>query len=399
MNQLGSKGGVIMKVNVNVSKETLGWIMANINFDALSSQIAGRLMSWYSGEKVPTFNQIEEASRATGIPLGYFFLSTPPKEDRTLLEYRTVDSLELEKPSRNLLDTIHDMEQIQEWAKNQMVADGFSELEFVGSMAEVNEVGVFVTQIRQVLDLPRDWFTSSKTPADSFRSLRSKISDAGVIVMMNGIVGNNTHRPLEINEFRAFAIADEYAPLIFINSNDSTNGKLFSLLHEFAHILIGKNNFFNDRYSAHGRVNQIETICNAAAAEILVPSDLFMEKWNEVISENDIKTTIFTLAKYFKCGITVIARKALDHGYIMSQEYTQISQLAVYLYNEQRKKAKENPGGDYYRTAASRIDQRFFRMLAGSVAEGKTLYSDAFRLTNTNRATFRELAQQAGGGF
>lgn len=388
-----------MKVNVNVSKETLGWIMANINFDALSSQIAGRLMSWYSGEKVPTFNQIEEASRATGIPLGYFFLNTPPKEDRTLLEYRTVDSLELEKPSRNLLDTIHDMEQIQEWTKNQMVADGFSELEFVGSMAEVNEVGVFVTQIRRVLDLQRDWFTSSKTSADSFRFLRSKISDSGVIVMMNGIVGNNTHRPLEINEFRAFAIADEYAPLIFINSNDSINGKVFSLLHEFAHILIGKNNFFNDRYSAHGCVNQIETICNAAAAEILVPSDLFVEKWNEVISENDVKTTISTLAKYFKCGITVIARKALDHGYITSQEYTQISQLAVYLYNEQRKKAKENPGGDYYRTAASRIDQRFFRMLAGSVAEGKTLYSDAFRLTNTNRATFRELAQQAGGGF
>lgn len=388
-----------MKVNVNVSKETLGWIIANINFDALSSQIAGRLMSWYSGEKVPTFNQIEEASRATGIPLGYFFLNTPPKEDRTLLEYRTVDSLELEKPSRNLLDTIHDMEQIQEWAKNQMVADGFSELEFVGSMAEVNEVGVFVTQIRRVLDLQRDWFTSSKTSADSFRFLRSKISDSGVIVMMNGIVGNNTHRPLEINEFRAFAIADEYAPLIFINSNDSINGKVFSLLHEFAHILIGKNNFFNDRYSAHGCVNQIETICNAAAAEILVPSDLFVEKWNEVISENDVKTTISTLAKYFKCGITVIARKALDHGYITSQEYTQISQLAVYLYNEQRKKAKENPGGDYYRTAASRIDQRFFRMLAGSVAEGKTLYSDAFRLTNTNRATFRELAQQAGGGF
>lgn len=388
-----------MKVNVNVSKETLGWIMANINFDALSSQIAGRLMSWYSGEKVPTFNQIEEASRATGIPLGYFFLNTPPKEDRTLLEYRTVDSLELEKPSRNLLDTIHDMEQIQEWARNQMVTDGFSELEFVGSMADANEVGTFVSQIRRVLDLPRDWFTSFKTPADSFRFLRSKISDAGVIVMMNGIVGNNTHRPLEINEFRAFAIADEYAPLIFINSNDSINGKLFSLLHEFAHILIGKNNFFNDRYSAHGRVNQIETICNAAAAEVLVPSDLFVEKWNEVFSENDTKTTISALAKYFKCGITVIARKALDHGYITSQEYTQISQLAVYLYNEQRKKAKENPGGDFYRTAASRIDQRFFRMLAGSVAEGKTLYSDAFRLTNTNRATFRELAQQAGGGF
>lgn len=388
-----------MKVNVTISKETLEWIMANINLDILSSQIAGRLLSWYSGEKVPTFNQIEEASRATGIPLGYFFLNTPPKEDRTLLEYRTVDSLELEKPSRNLLDTIHDMEQIQEWAKNQLINDGFHELDFVGSMAETNEVGAFVAQILSVLDLPKDWFTLSKTSADSFRFLRSKISDAGVIVMMNGIVGNNTHRPLEINEFRAFAIVDSYAPLIFINSNDSINGKLFSLLHEFAHILLGKNNFFNDRYSAHGRVNQVETLCNAAAAELLVPSDLFIAKWDEQISENDTKNTISALAKFFRCGITVIARKALDHGYITSQEYTQTAQLAVFLYNEQRKKAKENPGGDYYRTAASRIDQRFFRMLAGSVAEGKTLYSDAFRLTNTNRSTFRELAQQTGGGF
>ena len=388
-----------MKVNVHISKETLDWIMANTNLETLSSQVAGRLLGWHSGEKVPTFNQIEEASKATGIPLGYFFLNTPPVEDRALLEYRTVDSLELEKPSQNLLDTIHDMEQIQEWTRNQMINDGFSKFDFVGSMRETYSLDNFVFHIREVLNLSMDWFTVCRTAADSFRFLRNKVSDAGVIVMMNGIVGNNTHRPLEIKEFRAFAIADDYAPLIFINSNDSASGKLFSLLHEFAHILIGKNSFFNDRYSTHGRINQVETICNAAAAEILVPDKLFVDKWQEEILNCDATMVIEALAKYFRCGSTVVARKALDHQYITHKEYTQIAQRAVHLYNEQRKKAKEKSGGDYYRTAASRIDQRFFRMLAGSVAEGKTLYSDAFRLTNTNRSTFRELTQQTGGGF
>ncbi|MGE4585603.1 MAG: hypothetical protein AB7C91_13215 [Sphaerochaeta sp.] len=55
------------------------------------------------------------------------------------------------------------------------------------------------------------------------------MSEAGVIVMMNGVVRNNTHRPLSIEEFRAFALIDSFAPLIFINATDSASGRLFSL--------------------------------------------------------------------------------------------------------------------------------------------------------------------------
>lgn len=66
----------------------------------------------------------------------------------------------------------------------------------------------------------------------SFKLIREKLEDCDVIVMMNGIIGANTHRPLELAEFRVFTIVDELAPLIFINANDSNNGRLFSLLHE-----------------------------------------------------------------------------------------------------------------------------------------------------------------------
>lgn len=388
-----------MRVDVTVSKDILDWVMSRIRMEEISTAVAQRLLQWYNGEKTPTFNQVEEASRATGIPLGYFFLTTPPKEVLPLLDYRTVDSLELQKPSRNLIDTIHNMEQIQEWAKEELVRSGASALPFVGSLKNNSQYSMFVSKVREILDLPIDWFSLSKTPDDSFRYIRSKISDAGVIVMMNGIVGNNTHRPLAIDEFRAFALVDNYAPLVFINSNDSTSGRLFSLLHELVHILMGKNNFYNDRYSAHGQINPAETICNAVAAEILVPDVLFVSKWNETIAQSDDEATIASLARFFKCGMTVIARKALDHRFITKQLYAKVSQLAVQLYNEHKKKAKESSGGDFYKTAVSRIDQRFFRMLVGSVAEGRTLHSEAFRLTNTTRSTFHELREQAGGGF
>lgn len=388
-----------MRVDVTVSKDILDWVMSRIRMEDISAAVAQRLLQWYNGEKTPTFNQVEEASRATGIPLGYFFLTTPPKEALPLLDYRTVDSLELQKPSRNLIDTIHNMEQIQEWAKEELVRSGASALPFVGSLKNSSQNSMFVSKIRELLGLPIDWFSQFKNPDDSFRYIRSRISDVGVIVMMNGIVGNNTHRPLAIDEFRAFALVDNYAPLVFINSNDSTSGRLFSLLHELVHILMGKDNFYNDRYSAHGQINPAETICNAVAAEILVPDVLFVSKWNETIAQSDADATIASLAKFFKCGMTVIARKALDHRFITKQLYAKVSQLAVQLYNEYKKKAKESSGGDFYKTTVSRIDQRFFRMLVGSVDEGRTLHSEAFRLTNTNRSTFHELREQTGGGF
>lgn len=225
--------------------------------------------------------------------------------------------------------------------------------------------------------------------------LRNYISDLGVVVMMSGIVGNNTHRTLDTNEFRAFALVDKKAPLIFINSNDSFNGKLFSLLHEFAHICLGENSLFNDRHGSIDKVFATEKICNALAAEILVPEHIFLEKWKKQIREKDEEATIRELAKYFKCGYTVLARRAYDQKFIDFQSYQNFARKAVQQYLE--KKQTGTGGGDYYNTVASRVDRRFFDLLLGSVLEGRTLYSDAFRLTNTNRSTFSNLAERMRG--
>ena len=384
-----------MQANIIISEDILDWVISRVSPGALSSKLWELLCAWKDGVKVPTYNQIEKISKASGIPLGYFFLKTPPVEDTSFVEYRTVDSAELSNPSRNLIDTMHDMEIIQDWLRNELSIIGDNNLQFVGAIDNRVNQEIFADYVRELLQIEINWYEQNHTAEENFRLLRNQISTIGVMVMMSGIVGSNTHRPLDTNEFRAFALVDEKAPLIFINSNDSINGKLFSLLHEFAHICLGENSLFNDRFGSATNVSSVETLCNALAAEILVPQSIFLTEWNVRSKTKDNEEVIEELAKWFKCGTTVIARRAYDQAFIDYATYLKIAKKAVQFYLDH--KNKSSGGGDYYRTAASRIDRRFFDLLIGSVHEGRTQYSDAFRLTNTNRSTFATLAEKMGG--
>ena len=114
----------------------------------------------------------------------------------------------------------------------------------------------------------------------------------------------------------------------------------------------------------------------------------------------DEETAVQVLSGFFKCGTTVIARRALDNGKISREVYRKIAKAAIEQYNETRRRNKEEGegGGDFYRTKFSKIDKRFFGMLTNSVLEGRTQYTDAFRLTSTNRGTFEKLADMQKDG-
>nr|WP_308695670.1 hypothetical protein [uncultured Stomatobaculum sp.] len=159
-----------------------------------------------------------------------------PQEQFKLLEFRTVDSRQLQDPSRELIDTLRQMESIQEWMRDDMIAGENEENRYVGSLRGKKGIAELAALVREFLSLPSDWYEAVKSGAESFRLLREAISRVGILVMMNGIVGSNTHRALDVSEFRVFTLIDAYAPLIFINAADSEGGRVFSLLHEFVHI-------------------------------------------------------------------------------------------------------------------------------------------------------------------
>ena len=382
-------------VNVKIQPEIISWALSQTQEEKLGTKLMNNIAQWLNGTKTPTFNQIEDFSKRANIPLGYFFLQTPPVEQIELLEYRTVDSVQLANPSRNLIDTIHEMEKIQDWMKDYRQELGFDMLPVVGCMKGTKEAGVIVDRIRKDLELEDTWYEKCKDTREAFNYIRRKLEECGVVVMMNGVVGKNTHRALDVNEFRAFAMVDEWAPLIFINTADSNGAKLFSLLHEVAHIWLGEDDLFNDRHNRIEGVSATEVMCNAVAGEVLVPQNVFINKWNQT-DEADVLAIITEVAKYFRCGKIVIARKAMDCNKITQNIYNRVAQEAVDNYN-QMKENKYNSRGNYYNTMTSRLDGCFVRALCESVNMGRTTYTEAFRLTNTSRKTFSDVVQRLGG--
>lgn len=381
-------------VNVNIQPAIISWALSQTSEEKLGTKLVDNIKHWLDGTKSPTFNQIEDFSKKSHIPLGYFFLQTPPIEQISLLEYRTLDSIQLTNPSRNLIDIIHDMEAVQEWMVNYRKEWNYDTISIVGSLKGITDISVIADTIRKDLGLNIEWYKDCGNPSEAFNKVRGLLEECGIVVMMNGIVGKNTHRALDVNEFRAFAMVNEWAPLIFINGADSAGGRLFSLFHELVHLWIGENDLYNDtKYSANG-IKPIEVTCNAVAGALMVPKTVFLEKWNNNTND-DIHEKIKELARMFRCSSSVIARRALDNKKIDQNVYNMVIEDAIEAYIQT--KQEKSSGGDYYRVARSKLDGVFVRALCESVNSGRTSFTEAYRLTNTTSKTFSEVASGLGG--
>jgi Zn-dependent peptidase ImmA (M78 family) len=190
---------------------------------------------------------------------------------------------------------------------------------------------------------------------------------------------------LDINEFRAFTLYDEYAPLIFLNGQDSKAGRIFSIIHEYCHLLINADDDIITSQKA-----EIESCCNKVAANFLMPGDLVLNLWN---SENDIKEEIKTLADKFKVSQLAMAKRLYDYKKITYEAYKKIYDTSVKNFNISKNK-KGDHGGNYYFTKKSNLSTEFVKAVLTSTKEGKTLYTDAYRLLNISKPkTFAEFSK------
>ena len=383
-----------MLERVNVSADIWQWVQNTLNFSFLKDSIRGKLEEWVSGDKQPTFNQLEDFSKSTRIPLGYFFLETPPEESYPVLEYRTINSIALDNPSRDLLDTISQMERIQEWMREYLIDLDAQPVKYIGSLNQ-NETAINIAhELRSILSLSETWYEEVKNKDDAFVMIRTTIQGIGILVMQNGVVGKGTKRPLSLSEFRAFTLIDNFAPLIFLNSRDNAGSRLFSLLHEFVHIGLGRNSLFN---VPKWYVDPIETFCNKAVAEIIVPERQFRDVWGKSIV--DLRGNVDRVARHYRCSHSVVARRAYDFKLISHSDYQQLMDFAKTIAKNNEANKKESSGGpDPLRLMRSRLDSRFLSALTSSLKEGRTLYTEALKLTNANRSTLDLYETEMRGG-
>ena len=381
-------------VTVPIHAPVIDWIMQNVHEDQVAPDVLDQLNAWKTGEKQPTLKQLEAMSRKTRIPFGYFLLQTPPDEDIALAEYRTVGSKKNQKPSRELIDILDQMTAIQDWMRDELKREQSDATSFVGSCSLHDSTDEIAQRIRDDLALKTNWYREGKNAEDNFNRLRNTLVQHGLLIFTGGKVGANTHRPLDVKEFRAFPLIDTHAPLIFINTTDTANGRLFSLLHETVHVWLGENSLFNNPEWSDERVSLLEQKCNAVAAELLVPATEFPNVWDASIPVEDMTERA---ARHFRCSEAVILRRAYEMKRIPRDVYARMLVLQKEQWERIKAHKKKTGGGDFYKTLLSNLDHRFLAALERSVIQGNTQDTDAYRLTATNRRTYSGALERMGG--
>jgi Zn-dependent peptidase ImmA (M78 family)/transcriptional regulator with XRE-family HTH domain len=347
-----------------------------------------RLEAWERGEASPTLKQLEALAKAFFVPIGYLFLPEPPEERIPIPDLRTLGSEPLRHPSPDLLDTLYLCQRRQAWYRDYARSMGEPTCRFVGSVGIDAPVEETAERIRQALDFDVEARKAFPTWTDALRQFIRQADDLGILVMCSGVVGNNNHRKLDTEEFRGFALADEYAPLVFINGADTKAAQMFTLAHELAHIWLGES-ALSDTSAASQPSQRIERWCNRVAAELLVPLKVLKSELPRTEPLDDVSR----LARRFKVSTLVIIRRIYDAGRIDRDEFQQAYQEEV----ARLLAIPKGSGGDFYLTQTARVSRRFARALIADTLEGQTLYRDAFAMLGIKKEqTFREFGQNVG---
>ena len=208
---------------ININREILKLAAERIGGNTTAE--FPKLADWLSGGPYPTVKQLAEFSKAVHIPFGYFFLDKLPELKTGIPLFRTEEALPSENYSDELRDSIRIIQSRQEWLKEYLLNEGATPLPFVNSFNETDNPCVVAREIRKTLQLSDDWAGSMPNWESALKYLLAKTEEAGIYLTINGVVENNTHRPLNPDEFRGFALTDNYAPYIFINGKDFTAAK------------------------------------------------------------------------------------------------------------------------------------------------------------------------------
>ena len=378
---------------VELQPEVLEWAVARSgrSEEELEKSLP-QLSAWRSGEKKPTFKQLEKLAQATRTPLGFFFLPAPPAEKIPIPDLRTLSDRGVRQPSADLLETIYGCQQRQNWYEDYARANHHAPLTFVGSAIVGDNPTEVAERIRQFLGFEVQSRMGLRTWEEGLRHLISLIEDAGIMVMVNGIVGCNTKRKLDPEEFRGFALSHPLAPLIFVNGADSKSAQMFTLAHELAHLWLGET-ALSDAAPSAVQGTSVERWCNQVAAELLLPISLVPRH----IPDGLLFEYARDLSKKYKVSIFVVLRRLHDAGALGKAQFWS-------AYNSEKERLEElsldkEPGGQFYPTHANRIGRTFGRALAADALEGRTSFTEAFRLMAVKKlATFEELANRFGVG-
>lgn len=381
-----------MTVRVAAAPEVLAWAAQPAGWDGtVAEQHFPRFHAWLTGSHQPTLKQLEELAHKTHTPFGALFLPEPPRMDLPIPDLRTVGGAGVSEPSPDLLDVVHECQLRQDWYRDEALRHREEPVALVASATMDDDPETVGARLRDALVIEP---VRNRVDADSFRRrLVAGLEDLGLLVMISGIVGGNTSRVLDPQEFRGFALSDPVAPLIFVNGADAPVAQHFTLLHETAHIALGHSAVSGNRLpDGTGE----EAWCNRVASAALVPLDEVRRARREFAGA-PLDELVETMATRFCVSRSVIVLRLRSAALVTEDVVSAHFQAQEANARGRTPRRSRGNGGDYYRTATMRLGKPLIRAVIQSTREGHTSYREAMRLLGTHKVeVLHEMGRQAG---
>jgi Zn-dependent peptidase ImmA (M78 family) len=354
----------------NIKPELLRWAIQRAGFsEERAIDVFPTLGDWLSGAKLPTMSQLQKFASKFHTPFGFLFLDHAPVESIPIPMFRG-EAGHTNHFDLDVYDTVLTIQNRQDWLEDYLRDNDIETCPIVNIVTTYTPIRETVTILRERLQLEPKWAFSLSNPDCAVNQLTERIEQLGIFVAFNGVVGNNPHRVLKVSECRGFALVNDVAPYIFVNSHDSKSAQLFTLIHEVVHIMLGTSAGDAGYGEDENYHNETERYCDRVAAEFLVPTDILQEVWC-----NDLKR----ISRKFKVSELVIARRGRELGLLSSQDYREF--WVQYSSRVRNISTKSSAGGDFYRTSAKRVGKTFAIHVRNAVNSRQLSYTEAYRLT------------------
>jgi Zn-dependent peptidase ImmA (M78 family) len=288
-----------------INPQILAWARESAGFyiDEAAKKIPvnpEKLRSCEIGTDRLTIAQLRKLSNLYKRPLAFFYLPNPPQQEIIPKDFRRLPEDEVEKFSPNLRLEIRKAKY-----RREVALDLFKDLEI--KIPKFRAKATLSDNVYEVGNLIRNLLKVSFKQQKSIKKesllnfWREKIEDLGILVFSASLI--------DLKVMRGFSIDKNPLPIIVLNSKDHHKARIFTLFHEFTHLLLHSGGICD-----LGEQNRIEVFCNAVAGESLVPTDWLKEipivrqhkdksEWNDEEINN--------LAEKFGVGREVILRRLL----------------------------------------------------------------------------------------
>lgn len=371
---------------------------AKMTEETAASKIAvsvEKLKEWELGDSYPTISQAKILAKAYKRPFAVFFLLDIPNDFQPLQDFRKAGSKEL---STSSVFIIREIQQKQAWIRDVNKDNNENTVPFVGRFSiQDNPVEVAHDILDSLKINPLSYNTNNP-----ILDWIDKAESNGIFISRTSFI--HSHLKLDSAEIQGFAIADDYAPFIFINSDDWNAPQLFTLVHELAHIWIAETGISNDVESSiikEENHNPIEIFCNEVAANALMPKE-FVESLDKNVFEN--AKEVFKNAKIIGVSSFALLVRALNLNIISLNSYKKLRVEADYEYNEflkreVEKKAilkemKKSGGPNYFLLQLNRNSRLFTQTVLDAFRGGAIEPTQASILLNVKVNKFPKLEAQ-----